>query len=217
MRKRTVGAAILVAAGILVPVLLVWWAQPDGAVEGENVRVYEIRPGGEAVPVGQPPAPADEQAPTPLPDTGPPPAPAPEPSVIAPAAPPAAEPPAGQGASVPPQPAAPPVEAAAPPAAPEPAPPPQPAPAQTPEPAAAPLPQPGDWLVQVGSFASKENALDMVGDLAAKYPVYYSQAEVGGTVYYRVRIGPYASEAEAITAADRLRAGGYQTQVQQAE
>lgn len=85
------------------------------------------------------------------------------------------------------------------------------------EPPAQPEPAEADaqtsWLVQVGSFRSEENALTLMGELAADFPAFYSEGEVAGVTYYRVRVGPYAGEAEAQRAAAALSAGGYAAQV----
>lgn len=193
MQKRMLGAAALVGVGVLVPVLLVWWAQPSGPVAGQAVRIYEIRPSGEAVPADPP-------------GLGAGPAAARQPAAAAP--PPPALAPGTSGQNQAPETA---TQTPAPVAQPQP-PPPEPEPPATPEP--APVSGPG-WIVQVGSFAKEENARDVVGRLKDRYSVAYERAEVGGQVYYRVQVGSFASEAEAEAAAVRLRGAGYNTQVQQ--
>ncbi|MBN8483383.1 MAG: SPOR domain-containing protein [Sphingomonadales bacterium] len=73
-----------------------------------------------------------------------------------------------------------------------------------PDGAAAPAPAApvkGGFVVQVGAFSSKANA-----DAAAKRSG--GKAVQGGSVW-RVRMGPYASEAEAKAALAKARAAGY--------
>lgn len=86
--------------------------------------------------------------------------------------------------------------------------------AETPKPAAEaepeePAPKPvvdGDWLVQVGSYSKQSNAESMRKRIAAKgYRVFITSAQVGGTSYHRVRVGPYPAKSDANSAADRLR------------
>jgi len=63
-------------------------------------------------------------------------------------------------------------------------------------PAARPEPVPpkasaSGWAVQVGSFSDRANADRLVEDLlAARYPAFQEQTEVGGKTLYRVRVGP---------------------------
>ncbi|MDX1496738.1 MAG: SPOR domain-containing protein [Salinisphaeraceae bacterium] len=100
-------------------------------------------------------------------------------------------------------------------AAPKPAPKPEP----KPQPESKPEPKPpepivedtpkampsGGWMVQVGSYSKQENAESIRKQLAAKgYRVYVSTAQVNGTTYHRVRVGPYQAKAEAGNAASKL-------------
>ena len=63
----------------------------------------------------------------------------------------------------------------------------------------------GDYAVSFGSFSSAAAADEVVGQLrASQLPGYRQRAEVDGWAVHRVRIGPYASRAEAEAA--RLRA-----------
>jgi rare lipoprotein A len=80
-------------------------------------------------------------------------------------------------------------------------------PTATPKPAPAPTPAPapaavrGTYYVQVGAFSNQANAKT-------------AGAKTGGTVVqagnlWRVRMGPYASEAQAKAALAKARAAGY--------
>lgn len=63
----------------------------------------------------------------------------------------------------------------------------------------------GDYAVSFGSFSSAGAADDVVGSLrASQLPGYRERAQVNGFTVHRVRIGPYASRADAEAA--RLRA-----------
>jgi len=88
-------------------------------------------------------------------------------------------------------------------------------PAATPAPAADPpaprsgmFPPPtagGDWAVSFGTYSTGAAADRIVGDLrASQLPGFRERATVDGRTVYRVRIGPYASRADAEAA--RLRA-----------
>lgn len=82
-------------------------------------------------------------------------------------------------------------------------------PAETaPAPAAVALPAPaagGDYAVNLGSFASAANAEGVVRALKqSQLPSYSEPATVNGRSGYRVRVGPYATRADAEAA--RLRA-----------
>jgi cell division septation protein DedD len=94
------------------------------------------------------------------------------------------------------------------------APPPRPAPAAEPTPRGATAPADGmfpaptaggDWAVGFGTYSTAAAADRIVGDLrASQLPGFRERATVDGRTVYRVRIGPYASRAEAEAA--RLRA-----------
>ena len=101
-----------------------------------------------------------------------------------------------------PQPA--PAAKAAPKAVPAPAPAPAPvttvkAPAKAaPAPAKAPVPASGDFWIQTGSFSVRDNADALKASLAAKsLPAAISVKDVDGKSRYTVRVGPYATRAEA--------------------
>jgi len=71
----------------------------------------------------------------------------------------------------------------------------------------------GDWAVQLGSFGAEDNAKK----LADKAKVYGYKPEVAGfrasgRSMYRVRLGPYASRAEADATASALSAHGFAPQ-----
>lgn len=62
-----------------------------------------------------------------------------------------------------------------------------------------------DWAVSFGTYSTTAAADRIVGDLrASQLPGFRERATVDGRTVYRVRIGPYASRAEAEAA--RLRA-----------
>lgn len=93
---------------------------------------------------------------------------------------------------------------AAPKAVPAPAPAPAPvttvkAPAKAaPAPAKAPAPASGDFWIQTGSFSVRDNADALKASLAAKsLPAAISVKDVDGKSRYTVRVGPYATRAEA--------------------
>lgn len=233
LKRRLIGAAVLVAAGVLIPIALVKLAQPSAPPHGESVRVYEITPAGKARPVDaqataqntprgavQPPSGQSSSANTSRADTAPiehkfEQTQAPKPEVVAP-----------QARSKPAQ-----SEASAKPEAkttsrqkPKPKPKPAPAPKPTVTPKSAPQasaqvskgpPATADkpyYVVQIGSFGDEKNALGLVQKLQRDFPVFYRQGEVGGNPVYRVRVGPYDSREAAEVMATRLRERGLKTQ-----
>lgn len=80
--------------------------------------------------------------------------------------------------------------------------------ADPPPPSSGMFPPPtagGDWAVSFGTYSTTVAADRIVGDLrASQLPGFRERATVDGRTVYRVRIGPYASRAEAEAA--RLRA-----------
>jgi rare lipoprotein A len=64
----------------------------------------------------------------------------------------------------------------------------------------------GSYFVQVGSFSKEQGAQDMAAQLTVDSNIYY--VNVNGQNYYRVRVGPFTSEAEAQTALSKVRSGG---------
>jgi DedD protein len=72
-------------------------------------------------------------------------------------------------------------------------------------PPASPIPDRG-WSVQVGSFASRQNADGLQKKLKEKgYPAFVYRNASENPPLYRVRVGPYTQQAEAETASQRLR------------
>ena len=68
----------------------------------------------------------------------------------------------------------------------------------------------GDFTIQVGSFAVRENALRLHDSLKQKY----SSASVmvfdrGDQIFYRVRVGRYARLDQAEAGASRLQEQGF--------
>ncbi len=62
------------------------------------------------------------------------------------------------------------------------------------------------WSVQVGSFASRDNANGLQERLKEKgYPAFIYRNTAENPPLFRVRVGPYMAENEAKSAADRLR------------
>lgn len=153
-----------------------------------------------AAPAAAPPAPVPQAKPAAKPPVqklaqAPSPAPAAKPTAPAPAAPAAA--PAPKPAAAPPVPAAPKI------AAPVPAPPP---PLVSSAAAQAKL-----WYVQIGSFADQGNAqttlnlLQNIGFRGESSPT----TNAAGTTLYRVRLGPFPSEAVAQQAFGKVSHQGY--------
>lgn len=92
-------------------------------------------------------------------------------------------------------------------------------PSETPEPPAA-EPRTGltAWVVQVGSFSSRENAENLVAKLrAANLPTPDAElVDIRGKRYYRVRVGPVVERAEAQGMVDKVSSvAGTKVQVRQ--
>jgi DedD protein len=65
------------------------------------------------------------------------------------------------------------------------------------------------WMIQVGSFASRDNAERLARDLGAKgFVAAVSESRGGGRSLYRVRVGPEADRAAAQALLARLRSRG---------
>ena len=64
-------------------------------------------------------------------------------------------------------------------------------------------------LIQAGSFKSSDNADRARSVLSAIAPVEVAQLTVGGDVYFRVRVGPFAGASEAQAALAKVTAAGY--------
>jgi DedD protein len=82
-----------------------------------------------------------------------------------------------------------------------------PAPAPAPPEAAATA---GGWVVQLGSFASRDNAQRLVQELRHKgYTAFASEFHGSARVLYRVRVGPEQDRAHAEVVAARLAREGH--------
>lgn len=90
-------------------------------------------------------------------------------------------------------------------------------PATTAQPPAASQTRPAadrGWAVQLGSFASRENAERLAAEVRrGGYRAFVSRFESGRSVRYRVRVGPEAERAQAEQVAQRLQRDGRQVSV----
>ena len=190
-KQRLTGAVILVALFVLlVPELLTGPRDAHPTADNssdEGLRRYTIDLDAQDG-SGQPMAPASNDAPVALPEVATP-------------------------MSAPPQAATP----ATPAAAPAPAPAPQPAPPVTVNPmaptnnlaAAAPRAEPGTFVVQLGSFGSRENAERLVRDMTARgFATFIAPITSNGRELYRVRVGPTRDRASAEALAAELKRVG---------
>ena len=190
MKQRLIGAAVLVALAVIFLPMLVQGPAPDSGVSDVPLSMpdapagnYETRDLPLVTPGTAPDGGALGMSSTPPPADG-----APLPAADADAANPAAGPsssttvPLGDGGAT---------KA-------------EPLPAASGEMFPAPTAG-GDYAVHFGSFASSTAADKVVGSLrASQLPGYREQGLVDGKPVWRVRIGPYASRADAEAA--RLRA-----------
>jgi DedD protein len=56
----------------------------------------------------------------------------------------------------------------------------------------------GDWVVQMGSFSSEQNALRLRDRLReAKFVTQVEKVQINGKAHFRVRVGPYLERADA--------------------
>lgn len=197
--ERMVGAAVLIVAlVVLAPAILdgperLEPVTPSGLPDTE-VRTVTIRPDGQAEepPVARPTVAqaSPESTPEPVAETT-----APEPVTDA--------------APVKPAPAAPVAKPK-----PEPKPEPKPAAKPAPKPPARAAPAREGWAVQLGSFANRDNARRLAGEVSAKgYETYLLPLKKGGQTLYRVRVGPKPSRAAAEKLAGELAKAGYKGQV----
>lgn len=207
-KQRLTGAVILVALFVLlVPELLTGPRDSHPAADtpaDEGLRRYTIDLDAQES-AGQPMAPAGNDAPVALPEVpqpmGPSPTtPAPERAVPGESAAPPSE------SAVATNPAQAPNNSAA--AAPIPTPAPTPAVvprAETPHTAAVSAPR-GSFVVQLGSFGSKENAERLVRDMTAKgFTTFIAPITTNGRELYRVRVGPTRDRASAEALATQLK------------
>ena len=66
------------------------------------------------------------------------------------------------------------------------------------------------WAVQLGSFASRENADKLAHQLKAQgFAVYISPSGSGASSRYRVRVGPVADRGAATQTAAKLKSVGH--------
>lgn len=76
---------------------------------------------------------------------------------------------------------------------------------ETTAPAPATVPKAGSYSVQIEAVMDKQGADDMVRRLRSLgYLPYIIEADINGQTWYRVRIGPYATPAEARAAQEKL-------------
>ena len=89
-------------------------------------------------------------------------------------------------------------------------------PAQRAMPAASSSPDPAEsasWVVQLGSFGSRDNAERLAEELRGKrYQSFVTRVETDGRTLHRVRVGPGGAREEADRLLDRLRSDGYSGQ-----
>ncbi len=76
--------------------------------------------------------------------------------------------------------------------------------------AAAPAPSVAGWMIQLGSFASRENAERLARELRGKgFPTSVNESAGNGRRRYRVRVGPEGDRPAALAVAAKLRAAGH--------
>jgi DedD protein len=77
-----------------------------------------------------------------------------------------------------------------------------------------PVPSPtsmGDWSVQLGSFANRGNADNLVKELKARgFAAFDSPTGSGKAQRFRVRVGPYGDRAATERGIAKLKAAGHQ-------
>lgn len=209
VRKRLVGAMVLVLIGITLPFLLsrcMHGPSPDG----QTMRVYELSPSGGIKPMSQPLAGAKDAASSPEPvaahamssDTAPD-ATNPVITTAADTADDAAQPAPSAAANA--QTTADTVKSEG------------GAESGTDESGLRKNVAVGAWVVQVASFSTEKDARAMAQRLDNAYAVFYTAAEVNGDTWFRVRIGPFDSDAAAKNAAAELRAQGRDTLIVRVE
>lgn len=64
------------------------------------------------------------------------------------------------------------------------------------------------WVVQIAAFGELDSARDLANQLSGQYRASYAKAVVNGKTWYRVNVGPFASENAARSTADSLRRQG---------
>lgn len=74
--------------------------------------------------------------------------------------------------------------------------------------------KPGVWVVQIGAFTLKDSADSLALEVKGKnFEPFVSRAEVGGKIYYRVRISAGSERSDAEIIAKDLASKGYPTLV----
>jgi rare lipoprotein A len=66
----------------------------------------------------------------------------------------------------------------------------------------------GSYYIQAGSFASEENANNLSSQLSSAGEVNVGEITVGDKSWWRVRVGPFANEADAGDALEKARSSG---------
>ncbi|MEW6728187.1 MAG: SPOR domain-containing protein [Pseudomonadota bacterium] len=222
--KRLLGAGVIVALAVIV---LPFFLQGEGykaalrtdiparpqppqpldtASREPPAEVRELMEPPPPLPMAQAPAPRNEPAKEAV-DAGaakpaPKPAAPPAPSEVKPASKPAPTPQAPQAPAAKPAP-----EASKPEVVPNAAVKPAAPPAQPP--LAAAKPQAGGvWMIQLGSFSAEANAQQLRGQVQrVGIPCLIEPLDIEGRKVWRVRAGPFASQAEADAALKRLQGG----------
>ena len=235
LKQRLIGATILVVVAVVVlPGLLsgrrdVVTLEPTRDDTGMPLRAHEFSLGDTPTAEEQAVA-ADELQPDPVPGEAaatPEPLPMTPPSGVPAAAAPATTPAAVPAATVPAaaalitRPISPP--AAAPAAVTPPASKPLPVPVAAAQPATKPAAKPAPvppvvslsgWVVQIGSFGTRQKADELVAKLQAKgFRAFTLPYTAAGRTLHRVRVGPEQSRQSADQIAKRLEADGYQPHV----
>lgn len=217
LQERMVGAGVLILALVIVgPIVLD--GQPGDGVEAPPVpgqRPEELRsqtfrfdqPAGAGTAMAPAaPVPVETSPPVAAPPAGPPPK-APDTAKIPPAARAAPGPEASLPVAAPESPAVEPAQPAATPPVPV-------KPASSTRPVAAATTAAGEFVVQVGTFAQKDNAERLAVSLKGRgFAAVVSPLQQGGKTMYRVRVGPAGSRDSARALAGKLAAAGQAGQV----
>ncbi len=215
-KQRLTGAIILVALFVLlVPELLTGPRDSHPAKEpaaDEGLHRYTIDLDAQNA-AGQSTTTADQKAPVALPPVADPMGASPGLAVPGEAAVPVAQPsnkPAAPAAASPASTPAPQASTPAPAVSvPAPAPRTAPAPAETPRAPPAAAPARGNFVVQLGSFSSRENAERLVHDMTAHgFTAFIAPITTNGRELYRVRVGPTRDRASAEALATELKRAG---------
>lgn len=200
LKRRVIGAAVLIGAGVLIPVLVVKMATPSAPPTGESVTVYEITPSGETRPVSEKQSARGGESGSQL-STAKAPSQAPAPDGLA--ADTQTEPaqaPAAQTQTPPPK---------APPKAevqPQPAPPPKPDTTPEPEPKPQPRPEPAKPAPEPEKASQQAPPPAPTPATKQTVPVQASPPEPDSDKpYFVVQVGSFGEEANAIQLTQDLR------------